>query len=72
MREILDATKIFDLKTWSSQHYKKSSISAETKGKNTPKEQMVHFSISNLFHFVYDHRKKGIYQYMVLSVIRFS
>ena len=58
MKEIVDATQFFDFKTWSPKYYKKSCISSETKGKNTPKEKNVHFSISNLFHFVYDSDKK--------------
>ncbi|XP_047134744.1 uncharacterized protein LOC124812316 [Hydra vulgaris] len=59
VKEIVDATEFFDFKAWSSKHYKKSCISSETKGKNTSKEKKVHFSISNLFHFVYEHDKKG-------------
>lgn len=56
---IIDSNDILGFKTWHPQFYKKSFISAETRGKNFNTEQKVHFSIHKLYHFEYENKNKG-------------
>lgn len=47
-------------KKWWQEFYKKSCVSEETRGRQTPVNQKVSFGISTLMHFSYDSELKGI------------
>lgn len=50
---------IYDFKSWWKPFYKKRTISESSRGRHVPKDQKVHFNISNFRHLTYNSQEKG-------------
>lgn len=58
--QTIEAKDIIDFKSWWPKYYKKAAISLETSGRSTPKDQKVHFKVSQFNHFSHSEENKDL------------